>query len=136
MEYIINDYSLCGQFDNTEAFLDSLRSNTLPVLKKIRDDLDSLIWNQANLYNLQVCPGITLSKVKPKRNIKDPTLSRFKSYISSLYKECPHWSEQEDIDILPVSYSFDKTKSNNFPMTNCFTKALQLELCIISFEHK
>lgn len=35
MNYVMNDFSLRGQFEDVETFFDSIRAYTGPVLKKI-----------------------------------------------------------------------------------------------------
>lgn len=55
MEYVINDFSLRGQFANEDAFYDSIGKYTLPVLKKIEKEKDSIIWKKDTLWT-EVCP--------------------------------------------------------------------------------
>ena len=49
MNYVMNDFSLRGQFKDMESFLDSIRNNIKPILRKIEAEEDgtllALSWN-------------------------------------------------------------------------------------------
>ena len=81
MEYVINDFSLRGQFANEDAFYDSIGKYTLPVLKKIEKEKDSVIWKKDTLWNQEVCPGITLGKLRPRRNERNIELTLLKQKL-------------------------------------------------------
>lgn len=135
MEYVINDFSLPGQFANEDAFYDSIGKYTLPVLKKIEKEKDSIIWKKDTLWNQEVCPGITLGKLRPRRNERNIELTLLKQKLQKLYTTVPFWKEEEEIPVLVIRYCFDEEAANEFPMMNCFVKAWVRKGKIISFEH-
>lgn len=44
MDYYLNEYSLRGQFASVEDFFESLRNYTFPILNKIKDKNENIIW--------------------------------------------------------------------------------------------
>lgn len=135
MYYYLNDYSLRGQFANEEDFYQSLRENTLPVLKKIEENKENIIWKSQNLWACQVCEGVSLQSFRPKRNERNLELTKLKQKLMKLYRGNPFWSTEEDQEI-SCRYLFDTDYSKNFDSVNCFTLAIENDGCIISFEHE
>ncbi len=140
MDYVMNDFSLRGQFEDVETFFDSIRAYTGPVLKKIEAEKDGLIWKKETFWQQEVCNGITLQDLNKRMatlapNMRREELTYLKQKLIKLYAQNPHWSEAEDPEILAVRYDFDPEMSNAFPTMNCFIKAYQLNGHMISFEH-
>ena len=46
MDYYLNEYSLRGQFASVEDFFESLRNYTFPILNKIKDKNENIIWKK------------------------------------------------------------------------------------------
>lgn len=63
MDYYLNEYSLRGQFKNTDEFIETLRTSTLPVLKRIKDEKESIVWRKDIFWNLEICNGIIISNI-------------------------------------------------------------------------
>lgn len=135
MNYVMNDFSLRGQFSCTEAFYDSIRIYTIPVLKEIQKEEGSIIWKKDTFWQQEVCPGINLQNIRPKKNERSPELTRLKQQLQTLYNTEPYWNEEEENTILGIQYYFDEAISNDFPVMNCFIKAYSMDGRIVSFEH-
>lgn len=73
MDYYLNEYSLRGQFKNTDKFMESLRKSTLPVLDKIKDENESILWKKILFgiwkYVMELkFPGFRGKRMKEVRN--------------------------------------------------------------------
>ena len=134
MDYYLNEYSLRGQFDNTDGFFESLRSYTLPVLKKVRENKENVIWKRQEFWNSKICKGITISNIPVKKNERSGELMLFKIQLSQLAKEEPFLEDSGESDLYIKEYQFDEEYRCNFEETNCFTKAIENEGRIISFK--
>lgn len=135
MNYILNEHSLRNQFQSSEDFFRSIRESTLPVLKKIDKENNSVIWKKDTFWNQLVCNDCPLSAVVNKQNERSAESFALKNYLRKLYTVAPFWSEDEYHNITIVGYGFDEEYCNNLPPANCFSKAILLEGKIISFEH-
>lgn len=136
MNYVMNEYSLRGQFPDVETFYDSVRNYTGPVLRKIQKEKGAVIWKHEAFWQQEVCPGIRLQDIRPNKNERSAELTRLKTLLQRLYVEKEFWSERDDIEVLAIRYCFDEEISNEFPVLNCFTKAFMLDGKMISFEHE
>lgn len=136
MNYVMNEYSLRGQFPDLEAFYDSLRTYTIPALKKIENENKAVIWKKETFWQQEVCPGLTLQDIRPTRNERNMEVTALKRHLLKLYAASPFWNETESTSILATRYCFDEEISNTFPVFNCFIKAYTLTGKIISFEHE
>ncbi len=135
MDYFLNEYSLRGQFGDINNFYKSLREYTLPVLKKIEEEKDSIIWKKDDLWNQEVCNNITLLSVLHRRERGNPEITALKSRFLKLIQDEPFWSDKES-DLTIKEYKFDEEYSCKFGSTNCFIKAFLSEGRIVSFVHE
>lgn len=135
MDYIINEYSLQGHFSSVDSFFQSLREYTIPVLKKIEEEKDSVIWKSNTLWKQEVCDGITLSDSSHAKNHRNAEVANLKRRLIQLYWEEPFLSDSDQNEVQIIDYSFDQDYCCNFQEPTCFTKALEMEGRIISFEH-
>lgn len=135
MDYYINEYSLRGQFRNTDDFFGSLRKFTLPMLDKIKKEEGSVIWKKDTFWECKVCGDYSLYDIQSEKNRRDPELVRMKIFLRELYSSKPLWSEDglDDEDFL--EYGFDEEYSKYFSHQNCFTEAWRHEGRIVSFYH-
>ena len=62
MDYYINEYSLRGQFRDLDDFFASLREDTLPVMRRIEDNKENIIWKKDTLWQAEICNGIVLGR--------------------------------------------------------------------------
>lgn len=141
MNYVMNDFSLRGQFKDMESFLDSIRNNIKPILRKIEAEEDGTIWKKDTFWQLEVCNGITLQDFSRRMaeimpNTRRAELPYLKQKLMKLYAQTPYWSEEEDPQVLAVRYDFDPEMRNEFLTMNCFIKAYHLNGRMISFEHE
>lgn len=137
MNYYINEYSLRGQFQDVDEFIESLREYTLPVLKKIENDGHSVIWKKYDFWNSKICTSITLGNIPKKKNERSSERAILINRLIKLAYQKPHWSDQEDEEygFIVVDYMFDEEYRINFHEINCFIKAINDEGRIISFLH-
>ncbi len=68
MEYYLNEYSIRGQFLNTDDFFQSLRSTTIPVLDKVAAEDGSVIIKKDTFWQLEICNGITERPLSPQQS--------------------------------------------------------------------
>lgn len=134
MYYYLNEYSLRGQFKDEEDFYNSLRKNTLPVLKKIQENRENVIWKPQQLWACKVFGQTVLGSIRPKKNERNPAAYKLKQTLIKLYNADPFWRE-EDATVLNCKYGFDEEYNQKFSDINCFILAIQNDGNVISFEH-
>lgn len=133
MNYYLNEYSLTGQYEKIEEFLEDLRRYTLPVLKKIEEEKDSVIWKKDTLWQAEVCKGTQLCQITDKKNERTAEYLNLKSRLIRLYQDGKFWDSTEISDIEIKEYNFDKGTS--FKVPNCFSNAILNGGKIVSFIH-
>ena len=136
MDYYLNEYSLRGQFKNTDKFMESLRKSTLPVLDKIKDENESILWKKDTFWNSEICNGIKISRIPRKKNERSPELLALKNKLIQLCSEKPFWLSEQESQIDVIKYDFDNSYSALFENPNCFLKAIENEGKIVSFIHE
>lgn len=97
MEFLLNEKSLCGQFEDVNSFLVSLKP-VISCIKLIHDKTDIPIYKTSNFYNCHVTKDETLCNLKHYECSDE--LLRFKSALDTEIYEKPHWDEEPVHDIL------------------------------------
>ena len=95
MNYVMNDFSLRGQFKDMESFLDSIRNNIKPILRKVEAEEDGTIWKKDTFWQLEVCNGITLQDFSRRMaeimpNTRRAELPYLKQKLMKLYAQTPY----------------------------------------------
>lgn len=86
MELILNNDSLFCQYQDEQAFLDSLSENMIPCLKLAqRKNLSIVVLY--SIYSNYVCSGKTLGKITDSHPLKDAEIQRFKRLLQQLASE-------------------------------------------------
>ena len=88
MDYFLNEYSLRGQFKDTDEFYDSLREYTLPVLKKIEKEKYCVIWKKDDLWNQNVCENLSMLDVLHMKERGRTEITVLKSLTANTYRLC------------------------------------------------
>lgn len=135
MEYYLNEYSIRGQFRNTDDFFKSLRENTIPVFERVVRESGSVIIKKDTFWQLEICKGVSLSQIPIRKNERSGELFALKRRLLIVIQSKPHWSAEELCETEEVEYQFDLKHKDQFEKQNCFTKAIVSEGAIISFEH-
>lgn len=135
MDYYLNEYSLRGQFSSVDDFFESLRSKTLPVLKKIHEQKENIIWKKDTFWQSEICAGITLTQIPKKKNERSGELANLQIQLIRLAYEAPFWESDSELNIRVKEYKFDEENRDNFEAVNCFTEAIENEGRVISFIH-
>lgn len=135
MDYFLNEYSLRGQFKDTDEFYDSLREYTLPVLKKIEKEKYCVIWKKDDLWNQNVCENLSMLDVLHMKERGRTEITVLKSKLLKLIQSEPFWSDDKS-DLRVREYNFDEEYNDKFNSTNCFIKAFLSEGRVVSFFHK
>lgn len=135
MEYYLNEYSIRGQFINTDDFFQSLRNKTIPVLDKVAGENGSVIIKKDTFWQLEICNGITLCQIPVRKNERSMEGFALKRRLIGLIQSEPYWSADAAKEIGDIEYHFDKGYRDKFEYQNCFTNAIVSEGRIISFEH-
>ena len=135
MDYFVNEYSLRGQFPDIDAFYESLRKYTIPVLKKISDSEENIIWKKDDFWNREICRGVTLLNIPERKNERNAEKAALKAYLRKLAQSEPYWSFEDERGLQSVIYDFDEEFRECFEVDNCFLRAIKAEGRILSFEH-
>ena len=136
MDYYINEYSLRGQFRDLDDFFASLREDTLPVMRRIEDNKENIIWKKDTLWQAEICNGIILGRIPQTKNERSGEYAAFRIKLIKLANQAPFWSADGSSDVRIREYKFDMEYRDRFEKENCFSKALETEGRIISFRHK
>lgn len=135
MDYYLNEYSLRGQYKDVDEFFEKLRVFTLPVLKKIEQQKNDIIWKKDTFWQSEICNGITLSKIPRKKNERSEELAALQIKLIRLINEEPFWESDGASDLDIIEYKFDEEYREYFEENNCFIKAIESEGRIVSFFH-
>lgn len=135
MDYFLNEYSIRGQFKDVGEFFETLRNYTLPVLKKIGEQNDNVIWKKDTFWQLEICKGVTLTQIPKKKNERSPELVVLQNQLIKLINEEPFWESDCECNLEIKEYRFDMGYREHFKEPNCFSKAMESEGRIVSFVH-
>ncbi len=134
MEYYLNEYSLRGQFASVDAFAESLRNKTIPALKRIGEEKDNIIVKKDTFWSLPVCKCMSIADISNLRTFRNAEVASLKLWIQKNICSEPYWNGNST-KVEFVSADFDALYSVCFEKSNCFTKAIESEGRIVSFEH-
>ncbi|MCM1174998.1 MAG: DUF4160 domain-containing protein [Blautia sp.] len=87
------------------------------------------------MWSCEVCQDCILREIHPRRNERNPELTKLKLLLVELYSKPELWSEDENNPEETFEYGFDEDYRENFMLQNCFTEAWRNEGRIISFLH-
>lgn len=127
MEVIINDFSLDGQFQGEEDFLDSLYEYTLPMLDKLQI-LKSIIIRSYYSYDGKVTKDKTLNDLLITRG--NPEITKLKGQLQKLFFEEPYWE-----DCLKSKDELYDCEFTDLRSKFCLAEAFERKNPVISFEH-
>lgn len=99
MEFLLNERSLHGQFDNIEEFLTSLRP-VVKCMELIRDYSDMRIYKIQNFYECRITTKEKICDLK-KHSVSDE-LMRFQLSLDNEIYEEPHWDKDPIHDVSDV----------------------------------
>lgn len=135
MDYYLNEYSLRGQFKDVDEFYEKLRNCTLPVLKMIEKQKESVIWKKDTFWQSEICNGISLTQIPRKKNERSGEFAVLQMQLIKLINEEPFWESGCESGLEIREYRFDEDYRENFEEPNCFSEALESEGRIVSFVH-
>ncbi len=97
MEFILNEYSLKGQYASMEDFIDDLR-HTAGCIKLIHEKTGANIYKTCDFYNAKVTSTKRIRDLK-KAHATDE-LIRFQTMLDNEIYSDPYWDEtfQQDLD--------------------------------------
>lgn len=128
MELILNEFSLDGQFQGTDEFIDYIRDVLAPLFDIIiKNEIPFL--KKSDIYGAAVTADLSLHDFMLMAN--EPAVSALKSYLVNLGYCEPYW----DIDMatkLEVHYAYPYKKEE----PNCFTEAIERQGRLVSFPHR
>ena len=128
MEMILNEYSLEGQFRDTDEFvfcvndelrmiMDYLLEKRIPLLKK------------CDFYERRITKDMNLAQIL--RITGDPLIQQIRSYISKMAFTEPYWDNDMKTD-MRVYYRCPM--EGDIP--NCFTEAIERDKVVVSFKNE
>ena len=133
MEIVFNDYSLDSQFDNSDAFADSLFEYTLPLLDVLKDS-SSLVLKKFESYNLHITPKMTLNDFLTSNQFRGYSeAQKLRSLLVDLRDE-PYWEENPKTET-SATYMTCYTGAFTGDNPNCFSEACERDKIILSIEH-
>ena len=133
MDIVFNDYSLDGQFESTEGFLDYLTDSALDILAAIKKQGAVLLKSYCT-YSRKVTADIQLyALIRYKEINRFPELSALRSLLVEITDE-PFWEESPRTEAT-ASYQTDVTGDFRGSEPNCFSEALERDRLMLSFRH-
>lgn len=90
MDFILNEKSLHGQFENVEAFLKSLKSN-IRCFGIIHRNSENNIYKMADFYECYITEDKKIRDLK--HQLKSDELLRFQMQLEEEIYTKPHWDE-------------------------------------------
>ena len=121
MDFILNDKSLCGQFNSVSSFFDSLKNN-VRCFELINDTEGSKIYKTQNFYKNKVTSNIRLCDLN---KYNDDELVYFLIQLDRIVYHAPYWGDdfkqnlnskyihgQEDVSCTCIA----EAAENNFPL--------------------
>lgn len=121
MDFILNDKSLCGQFNSVSSFFDSLKNN-VRCFELINDTEGSKIYKTQNFYKNKVTSNIRLYDLN---KYNDDELVYFLIQLDRIVYHAPYWGDdfkqnlnskyihgQEDVSCTCIA----EAAENNFPL--------------------
>ncbi len=127
MELILNDFSLDGQFDGVEDFVNYIRDILAPLLDIIIEN-EIVFLKKSDFYGAAVTAELSLYDIMMMAN--EPAISLLKQYIVRLGYCEPYW----DTDVATkeeVQYGYPIHRKE----PNCFTEVIERCGRLISFDH-
>ena len=131
MEAIINDFSLCSQFESIEQFIDELADYTLPVFNRLAE-FEYKILSSYETYKRRVTDQFSLQLIlqNPRQFRGYPEAHALLRYLS-ICVDSPYW-EDDPRSVEPDDGNYEHPMGElAFP--NCFTEALARSCPLISF---
>lgn len=133
MDYIVNELSLMGQYEDVEEFLEVGLPSFMGVMNDIQNADSSLhILKKADLYDSNVTDDVKLNNLiwDEKYRIYD-SLKKFKSQLANLVNRGPFWDEafQQSYDT-----SYFRINGNAVNVAgSSVAEAFVREDCLVSF---
>lgn len=128
MGYILNEFSLDGQFEDTEYFIESLYENTLPVLKKL-DEKQIRLLKSYNIYTSKVTENKSFQDILQDRSYSE--IRDIKRLLVQLLLDDPYWDDESKC-VQQSIYECEFTEEIN---NHCIAEALERNTSLLSFEH-
>lgn len=127
MEFILNDESLCGQFDKVSDFLESLRQN-IKCFQIINNSEENKIYKTFKFYENKVTKSDKLLDLK---KYNDDELVSFLIQLDEIIYENPYWDNDFKQD-LSENYTY-KDKDIN---CTSIAEAAENKIPLLSFRYE
>lgn len=128
MEVIINEFSLTGQFQSCDEFIDYMLDELCPILDLMIEKQIPFLKKQ-DFYNNKITEKLSLNDIFSINN--DPAITKIKNYIVKLAYHEPYWDREIQSD-KNVNYGYPSKREE----PNCFTEAIEREDTLFSFPLK
>ncbi len=131
MDVILNDLSLCGQYESVHAFADYLCDNVIPIMN-IMERINAIIYKSQNTYNRHVTDSLKLMNVMQSSNVTEITV--LKSKLSTLSWENPYWEDSSEYaDNANYEYSELSGSNKSDEEPNAYTEAIDRSIDLLCF---
>jgi len=131
MDIIINEFSLEEQFENVDAFFNSL--NEVISIQKMMDNCSMKMLKHQEIYNHKVTQEQTLHEILIDKRIRTTNeLRKFKSFLHKLMTDPPFWQENQQHDSMNV-YTCDYTSETH---GYSLAEACERDKMVLSFKNQ
>jgi Phage derived protein Gp49-like (DUF891). len=128
MEVIVNDFSLTGQFQSCDEFIDYMLDELCPILDLIIEKQIPFLKKQ-DFYDNKITEKLSLNDIFQIHN--DPAITKIRNYIIKLAYHKPYWGSEARTD-KNVNYSYPSKGEE----PNCFTETIERKDALFSFPLK
>ena len=133
MDIVINDYSLDGQFESIDDFLDYLANDIISVLRMI-DNQGADLLKSYQTYGRNVTADCSLNDLfKAKEVNRYSEISALRRVLVQIIDE-PYWETSPKTDQTAV-YNVAAIGTFKGDEPNCFSEALERDSLLFSFRH-
>jgi len=94
MEYIINELSIDGQYQNINDFANHALTPLAAILKQLRELDATVVLKKSDLFNAEICPGIHFYEINGRYSSElGDKFRSLRSHLAAVQTE-PYWDEQ------------------------------------------
>lgn len=133
MDIVLNDFSIDGQFESSEDFLDYLTESLFSVLEQLAKQ-GCILLKSHYTYSRCIVPGITLHDMVFHGNFNGYSeITKLRAFIVQLTDE-PFWETDQKTQ---TDALYDSPVTGNFSgdSPNCLSEAYERGCMLMSFRH-
>lgn len=133
MNVIFNEFSIDGQYDNLEEFIDSLSKDTLPAMAYLEKKGGFLLLKSNTIFKRNICHNVNFGFFLSTQSFGKAELIRFKSILVQILDE-PFW-EDSIVTESDAVYKCEAIGTFRGSEPTCFSEAMERRLPLLSLRH-